>query len=133
MALITYPAEVDIKEVSRRIQQWFHHKNFETRALKVDVSYIIKARKKSAFRAIVAADRALEVAVRNFNGEAKVDVKQGSWKTNAISNAVWFVATGGMMLLVSGWSIVAQKELESRIRAILEDVAGAQEVDLFSK
>jgi hypothetical protein len=38
-----------------------------------------------------------------------------------------------MMLLVSGWSIVAQKELESRIRAILEDVAGAQEVDLFSK
>jgi hypothetical protein len=133
MALITYPAEVDIKEVSRRIQQWFHHKNFETRALKVDDSYIIKARKKSAFRAIVAADRALEVAARNFNGEAQVDVKQGSWKTNAISNAVWFVATGGMMLLVSGWSIVAQKELESRIRAILEDVAGAQEVDLFSK
>ena len=133
MALITYPAEVDIKEVSRRIDQWFHHKNFETRALKVDDSFIIKAKKKSTFRSIVAADRALEVAVRNSNGEAQVDVKQGSWKTNAISNAAWFVVTGGAMLLVSGWSVVAQKELESHIRSILDDVANAQEIDLYSK
>ena len=132
MALITYPAEVDIKEVTQRIKRWFNFKNFESRVLNVDDTYIIKARKKSTFRAIVAADRALEVAVRNFNGEAQVNVRQGSWKTNAISNVAWFVVSGGAMLLVSGWSIVVQKELESHIRSILDDVAGAKEVDIFS-
>jgi len=59
-----------------------------------------------------------------------VEVRQGSWQTNAISNAAWFVVTGGMNLAISGWSIVIQKDLENHIKKVLDDIGGFQEIEL---
>jgi hypothetical protein len=45
-------------------------------------------------------------------------------------NAVWLVANGGMNLLISGWSVVIQKDLETFVRSVLAELAGTHEVDL---
>lgn len=60
----------------------------------------VKARKASAFRAIVGADRAMEIGIRQWIGETQVEVRQGSWKTNIVSNTAWLVVTSGMNLLI---------------------------------
>ena len=130
MAIITHPSLVDTRQVAKRIKEWLEAKGFETKALETGSSYVVKARKASKFRAIVGADRALEIGVRQTEGETQVDVRQGSWKTNAISNAAWLVATGGMNLLISGWSVVVQKELETFVRTILAEEGGTREVEL---
>jgi hypothetical protein len=130
MALITCPAIVDNREVAKRIKKWFEDKGFETKAFESSGSFSVKARKASTFRAVVGADRALEVAVRHCDGETQVEVRQGSWKTNIISNAAWLVVTGGMNLAISGWSVVIQKDLEKFVRSVLDELAGTHEVDL---
>ncbi len=130
MALMTHPAPVDLLEAARRIQWWFNTKGFETKALEHSGAYCIRARKTSTLRAVMAADRALEVALRISNGQTEIDVRQGSWQTNFVSNAVWLVATGGMNLVFTGWSIVLQKELEAHIRGVLQGLTGAREIDL---
>ena len=86
--------------------------------------------KASTVRAVFAADRALEIEVRHFDNQTQMDVRQGSWKTNAISNVAWLVATG---LHVAGFhrrSQVIQKELEAFIRTALGEQIGLREVDL---
>jgi hypothetical protein len=130
MALIASPALVDTREVARRIKAWLINNGFETKAYESGDSFIVKARKASTLRAIVGADRALEVGVRHWNGETQVDVRQGSWKTNAVSNAAWLVVTGGANLLISGWSLVVQKELETFVRSVLEDLTNTREIDI---
>lgn len=130
MTIIACPALADTREVARRIKVWLDDRGFETKTLESANSYVVKARKASAFRAIVGADRALEVGVRHWNGETQVEVRQGSWKTNIVSNAVWLVVTGGMNLLISGWSLVVQKDLETFVRSVLAELAGTHEVDL---
>jgi len=130
MALLTYPMALDAREIAKRTKRWLDAKEFETKVFETGGSYVIKARKASTFRAIVGADRALEIGIRSVNGETQVDVRQGSWKTNAISNVAWVVVTGGMNLAISGWSIVIQKELEGYLRKTFDELAGTREVNL---
>lgn len=130
MATIVHPGKVENREVAKRIKYWLTEKGFETKAIEQDGLYAVKARKSSGLRTIVGADRAIEVAIRTLGDETQVDVRQGSWKTNAISNVAWLVVTGGMNLAISGWSIVIQKDLENYIRKILNDMSGAKEVEL---
>ena len=130
MATIAHPELLDTRQVAKSVKQWLDGKKFETQALESGGSYIIKARKASMLRSVVAADRALEVAVRHADGQTVVDIRQGSWKTNVISNAAWLVATGGMNLAFSGWSVVIQKELEAHIRNLLSEMSGIRVVDL---
>lgn len=130
MSVIGHPEELDMRAFATRIKKWLDGKNFETKALEGAGSFVIKARKASALRAVVGADRALEIAIRNFEGQTQVDVRQGSWKTNFISNAVWVVATGGMNLAFTGWSLVIQKELETFIKESFSDLGGLCEVEL---
>ena len=130
MAIIIHPQEIDNREVARQIKNWFDQKSFETKVIQGNNSYAIKARKKNKLRAVVGADRAIEVAIRTTDGETQVEVRQGSWKTNAISNAAWLVVTGGMNLAISGWSIMIQKDLENYIRKVLDDIGGFQEIEL---
>ena len=130
MATITYPKILDTREIAKQVKKWFDQKKFETKAIEQDESYAIKARKKGGLRALVGADRAIEVSVRAVNGETHVEVRQGSWKTNVISNAAWLVVTGGMNLAISGWSVVIQKELENYIRKIMDEMSGSREVEL---
>jgi len=130
MAAIVHPGKLDNREVAKKIKNWLNQKGFETKAIEQDGTYAIKARKSSSLRAIVGADRAIEVGVRTSGDETRIDVRQGSWKTNAISNAAWLIVTGGMNLAISGWSIVIQKELENYIRKVLDDMSGAEEVEL---
>lgn len=130
MSVIGHPEELDTRALATRIKKWLDGKNFETKALEGAGSFVIKARKASALRAVVGADRALEIEIRNFEGQTQVDVRQGSWKTNFISNAVWVVATGGMNLAFTGWSLVIQKELETFIKESFSDLGGLREVEL---
>jgi hypothetical protein len=130
MATISSPSLLDTREVAKAVKTWFDKREFETRAEQTADVIAVKARKKSTFRAVVAADRAIEVTVRHVGTETQVDVRQGSWKTNIVSNTVWFVATGGAGLLISGWSVVIQKDLENHIRQIMATMAGVREIDL---
>jgi phage anti-repressor protein len=130
VAIIESPVPVDSREVAKQVKAWFDERSFETKAEQSGDVIVVKARKKSTFRAIVAADRAIEVAVRNTEYATHVDVRQGSWKTNIVSNTVWFVATGGAGLLISGWSLVIQRDLESHIRGILAQLGGTREIQL---
>ena len=74
MATIIHPALVDTRKVAKSIKDWLDLKGFESKALEVSGSYILKARKASSFRAIVGADRALEIEVHHANGQTVVDV-----------------------------------------------------------
>ncbi len=130
MATITHPSRLDTRKTAKAIQDWLDEKGFETKAFDAQGAYTIKARKGSAVRAVVGADRALEVEVRHAGSQTVADVRQGSWKTNIVSNAVWLVATGGMNLAVSGWSVVIQKDLESYIRSLFAELGGVHMVDL---
>ncbi len=130
MATITGGSAADIKQVAAQIADWFHDKRFQVEALSDGSNYLVKARKASGVRAAVGADRALVVEVSRSGGELTVDVRQGSWKTNAVSNAAWLVATGGMNLAISGWSVVVQKELEGYVRSLLTTSQGYQPVEL---
>jgi hypothetical protein len=130
MATITHPSLVDTRKVAKAIKDWLDLKGFETKALEASGTYTVKARKASVLRAVFGADRALEVEVRQTGDQTIADIRQGSWKTNIISNAVWLVATGGMNLAISGWSVVIQKELESHIRSVFAELGGVHEVDL---
>ena len=130
MATITHPSRLDTRKAAKAIRDWLDQKGFETKALEAQGAYTIKARKGSAFRAVLGADRALEVEVRHAGCQTIADVRQGSWKTNIVSNAVWLVATGGMNLAVSGWSVVIQKDLESYIRTLFAELGGVHAVDL---
>jgi hypothetical protein len=130
MTLIASPALIDTRQVAKRIKEWLEGKGFETKALESSGSYTVKARKSGVFRSVVGADRAMEISIRQWNGETQVEVRQGSWKTNIVSNAAWLVATGGMNLLISGWSVVIQKDLEAFVRSVLADLGGSHQVDL---
>lgn len=129
MALISSPVPLDNREVARRIKDWLDKKGFETKAFEADGSYFLKTRKSSGLRSVVGADRALEIGIRHSDNQTQVEVRQGSWKTNIVSNAGWFLVTGGANLLFSGWSLVIQKDLESYIRTIFNDM-GMKEVAL---
>jgi hypothetical protein len=130
MAAIIHPALVDARAVAKAIQDWLDCRRFETKALQAGASYFVKARKASVLRAVVGADRALEIEVGQADGKTIVDVRQGSWTTNVVSNLGWLLVTGGMNLAFSGWSVIIQKELESHIRSVLAELGGVHEVDL---
>ena len=130
MAAITHLGLVDARAVAKAIQDWLDCRRFETKALQAGGSYFVKARKSSVLRAVVGADRALEIEVGHADGKTIVDVRQGSWTTNVVSNLAWVIVFGGMNLAFSGWSIVIQKELESHIRSVLAELGGVHEVDL---
>jgi hypothetical protein len=130
MAAIIHPALVDARAVAKAIQDWLDCRRFETKALQAGASYFVKARKSSVVRAVIGADRALEIEVGHADGKTIVDVRQGSWTTNVVSNLAWVLVTGGMNLAFSGWSIVIQKELESHIRSVLAELGDVHEVDL---
>ena len=130
MAEIVSYNKLNNRDVAKQIKNWFDQRKFETKAIEENGTYAIKARKSSGLRSFLGADRAIEVGIRTINEETHVEVRQGSWKTNMISNAAWLVVTGGMNLAISGWSLVIQKELENYIRQILDNMGGAKEVDL---
>jgi len=129
MAVLSCAGQLDNREIAKKIKQWLEKKKFETKAFESGGEYVLKARKKGVLRATVGADRALEIGVRHNENQTEVNVRQGSWKTNAVSNAAWFVVTGSANLLISGWSIVIQKDLENYIRKIFEEL-GMKEVEL---
>jgi|WetSurMetagenome_2_1015567.scaffolds.fasta_scaffold07844_5 hypothetical protein len=130
MAEITYPRKLDNKEVAKQIKKWFTEKGFETKVIEESSSCAIKARKSSELRAMIGADRAMEVTIFASGEQTQVDTRQGSWKTNTVSNASWLVAaaTGGINLAISGWSVIVQKELEGHIRAVLNSLGSGKEV-----
>ena len=130
MAIITCSLLVDTREVAKRLKAWLDGKDFETRAFQSSTGYTLKARKSSGLRSAVGADRALEIGIRHQGEETQVEVRQGSWKTNAVSNAAWMIATGGANIAVSGWSLMIQKELEQFVRTVFDDLTGSREVDL---
>lgn len=130
MSKITHPGRADNRDIAKRIKGWLDKKGFETKAFESDDGFTIKARKASAIRALIGADRALEIDVRYANDQTEVDLRQGSWKTNAISNLAWVVVTGGANLAISGWSLLIQKELEAFVREALSQVSGVREVEL---
>ena len=122
MALITTAKSLDTEVVAQRVKAWLDGKGFQTKLFETGDGYAIKARKASAFRAVVGADRALEIGIRHWGGETQVEVRQGSWTTNAISNSVWLIATSGANLLISGWSVLIQRDLESFVRTTMADL-----------
>ncbi len=130
MSVVTQPGQLDTREIAKKIKGWLDGKGFETKALEAEGAYIVKARKGNILRAAVGADRAIEIDVRHLNGETQVSVRQGSWKTNIISNAAWLLVTGGANLLISGWSLVIQRDLEAFIRETLNQLSGVREVEL---
>lgn len=130
MALISEPVVVDTLTLAKRVNHWLQEKGFETKAVELGGTYAIKARKSSLIRSVAGADRALEVSIRQFNGQTQVDVRQGSWKTNVVSNSVWLVATGGANLALTGWSLIVQKDLESFVRLAISELGGGKEVFL---
>lgn len=130
MAILKADKQLENKFLARKIKNWFTLKNFETKALFKDDTYLIKAKKSSGLRTFVGADRAIEVLINIQEGKTSVEVRQGSWKKNIVSNAAWLVVTGGMNLAISGWSVVIQKDLENFIREILENETELEEIDL---
>ena len=130
MAEIVSNKKLNNHEVAKQIKSWFDQRNFESKAIEENGTYAVKARKSSGLRSFLGADRAIEVNIKTIKEETHVEVRQGSWKTNVISNAAWLVVTGGMNLAISGWSLVIQKELENFIRQILGNMSGAKEVNL---
>lgn len=121
MATLTASKPLDLNEMARQIQDWFEQRHFENKLLEDNGAYIVKARKSSKWRAVLGADRALNVILGHENGGTKVMVKQGDWTTNIVSNTIWLVATGGTNILISGWSFVLQKQLQSYIQSLLDE------------
>ena len=72
MALINYPGHVDAQQMANRIPGWFETRNFDTKRGASDVVSSVKARKQSLWRTILAADRALEVCVRQCANEIQI-------------------------------------------------------------
>ncbi len=123
MATLTHPDQLDTQELTYRIERWFLEQGFETKRVGSEGLYAIKARKSSWWRALMAADRAVEVDVRTVGHSTEVIVGQGDWTTNVVSNAVWFAITGGGNLAFSGWSFVIQWQLEAYIRQTMAELA----------
>ncbi|MCP4106951.1 MAG: hypothetical protein GY749_15670 [Desulfobacteraceae bacterium] len=122
MSAIECAKPLDLSDIAWRIKQWFDEKKFENKVLEDNGSYIVKARKSSIWRAVMGADRAINIIIEHSeNSGTLVNVKQGDWTTNIVSNAVWFVFTGGANLAFSGWSFVLQKQLEKYIQDILDE------------
>lgn len=131
MSMITQPGKADTREVAKRIKTWFIQQGFETKAFEQDGAFTLKACKCGGIRTLLGADRAIEVDIRIIDNQTQVEVRQGSWKTNAVSSVGFLLLTGGLdILLVAGWSAVIQKQLETHIKEILEDVCGVNEVEL---
>src|SRR5262245_29354453 len=116
MATITYPQALDLDPLARSVRRWFKERGFETKRECLADQYVVKARKSSVWRALLAADRAINVSMSVTGDRTEVIVSQGDWTTNLVSNAAWFALTGGTNLLISGWSVVIQKQLEAHIR-----------------
>jgi hypothetical protein len=126
VATISYPKKLDGQELAGRIKGWLDLRGFETELFGSDGAYLVKGRKSSVIRAVLAADRALDVRIGNGGATTEVVVGQGSWTTNVVSNTIWFAVTGGANLAISGWSIVIQKQLEAFIRQTMEEMVALQ-------
>src|SRR5262245_26885855 len=103
MATLSYPRALDTAALATGIKGGFDLGSLETSMVGAGSGYTIKARKSSWFRAIMAADRALEVTVCTRDGSTQVVVSQGDWTTNLLSNLSWFLATEGANLGISAW------------------------------
>ena len=77
MALITTAKSLDTEVVAQRVKAWLDGKGFQTKLFETGDGYAIKARKASAFRAVAGSDRALEIGIRDFGGEAQMRRAQG--------------------------------------------------------
>ena len=122
MAMMTCSKPLDPHNIARRVQGWFDDRNFESKMLRDEGAYIVKARKSSKWRAVMGADRALNVIIgHNESGGTQVEVKQGDWTTNIVSNAAWLLVTGGANMAISGWSFVLQKQLQNYIQSIFDE------------
>ena len=110
--------------IAKQIKNWFDQRKFETKAIDQDGNYQIKARKNRGLHSFTRADRVIEVSICTIDQEMRVEVRQGSWKTNAISTPSRIAVAGGKNFAISGWSILIQKELENYIRKLLDDLSG---------
>ena len=79
MSVITQPGQLDTREIAKKIKGWLDGKGFETKALEAEGAYIVKARKGSALRAAIGADRAIEIDVRHLSGETQVVASGYRW------------------------------------------------------
>ena len=122
MATLTASKQLDLCHIAGQVQAWFEQRHFENKLLEDNGMYVVKARKSSKWRAVMGADRALNVIIGHSDtGGTQVEVKQGDWTTNIVSNAAWLVVTGGANMAISGWSFVLQKQLQNYIQSIFDE------------
>ena len=127
MTVVAAKQQMDIADVAQQISDWLVERNFETRTDEAEYGLLVKARKSSVGRKVLAADRALVIRVSNDSGVTEIVIRQGSWVANLTSNVAWngalIVLTGGGLLAVtasvSAWSFVIQRQLTTYVRKIL--------------
>lgn len=113
---------IDLDVLGERLRLWFVERKWEVKSARGPSSYAIQARKAGTIRVSFAACRALIVICQLENDKTRVSVKQGSWTENIWSNAIWFVATGGMNLAFSLWSFQIQRQFQSYVKEALDDL-----------
>jgi hypothetical protein len=127
VTVVAAKQQMDIADVAQQISDWLVERNFETRTDEAEYGLLVKARKSSVGRKVLAADRALVIRVSNDSGVTEIVIRQGSWVANLTSNVAWngalIVLTGGGLLAVtasvSAWSFVIQRQLTTYVRKIL--------------
>ncbi len=120
MTIIQSPQLLNIKALASKILAWFEKQHFEVKITHLQNDYFITARKTNAIRVAISADHAIIVGIRQVNSGTTIEVKQGSWETKILSNAIWFALTGGTNLFIAGWSLVLQKDLENYIETMIK-------------
>jgi len=125
MTTISRPVHIDRDVLAEAVRTWFADRNFVTAVDRsVEGRVTVRGNKSGAARTALAADRALVVSIANLSSPTRtvVEVRQGDWSKNIAANVGWFVFTGGSNVLVSGWSLKIQKDLERYIRQVVAEL-----------
>lgn len=110
---------MDEAYIAQQVREWLAHHHFQVETFPAEYGILVRARKASALRTAVGADRALVIRISNDAGVMEVVIRQGSWTKNLVSNAAWLALTGGTNLLISAWSFEVQRNLARFLRRIL--------------
>lgn len=119
MTKISKPQNLNTRAIASHIVGWFEHQHFELKISHENNNFYISARKTNAIRVALSANHAIIVGIQCEGNGTTIEVKQGSWETKIISNAVWLALTVGTNLLIAGWSLILQKDLENYIETTI--------------
>ena len=120
MSQISTTDILDTKAIADGVKRWFNERDWDVKTDATENNHYIRAHKSNWWRAVVGADRALVVHVYSNKDGTFVDVGQGDWTTNIVSNVIWAFATGGTNIAISGWSFISQKQLQSYIQELFD-------------